>query len=345
MEITRARVRGGRGRDGGRARRHGVLPHPQRAGGRVRRAARRAGRDRAARPTRRRSGTPARARRSRSGAPASSCGRSASSTSPSGTSPHRRPGVPLWRLLGRRRDSGGAGDAGRRLPARRPKPGVARRGRRSATARPGTRCSRSRATPTRPHAPAARDRRGRPSGRRAARRRRRATAGARATRRSPSCRSGAGRRSPGSRIRSCPRTPRAARRSAASGRIPSASATRSRTSRPSGPSSTRRRSTCCASTCLALGGVTPARRVRRSPRERGVPVSFHIYPEVSVHLAPLGNRAPIVETFDPDLPGGNPLDPAHLLCPGRPACSPAGRPSPPDAPGLGFELDWAASGH
>ena len=36
---------------------------------------------------------------------------------------------------------------------------------------------------------------------------------------------------------------------------------------------------------LALGGVTPARRVEALAAERGLPVSFHIYPEVSIHLA------------------------------------------------------------
>ena len=35
----------------------------------------------------------------------------------------------------------------------------------------------------------------------------------------------------------------------------------------------------------AIGGVTPAARVQALAAERGVPVSLHIYPEVSVHLA------------------------------------------------------------
>ena len=74
--------------------------------------------------------------------------------------------------------------------------------------------------------------------------------------------------------------------------------------------------------------------------ERGVPVSFHIYPEVSVHLG-VGEPGRIVETFDPDLPGGNPLDPAHLLVQGGPRLA-GGMAVAPDAPGLGFELDWAA---
>jgi len=89
----------------------------------------------------------------------------------------------------------------------------------------------------------------------------------------------------------------------------------------------------------AMGGITPSRRVQALAAERGVPVSFHIYPEVSVHLAPLSPDT-IVETFDPELPGGNPLDPAHILCSGGPVFR-DGKAVAPDAPGLGFQLDWA----
>jgi L-alanine-DL-glutamate epimerase-like enolase superfamily enzyme len=87
-----------------------------------------------------------------------------------------------------------------------------------------------------------------------------------------------------------------------------------------------------------IGGVTPARAVQALALERGVPVSLHIYPEVSVHLASL-EPGTIVETFDP-VPGGNPLDPAHLLYDGGPELA-NGRAVAPDTPGLGFELDWA----
>lgn len=89
----------------------------------------------------------------------------------------------------------------------------------------------------------------------------------------------------------------------------------------------------------ALGGITPGRRVQELAAERGVPVSLHIYPEVSVHLAPL-QAGTIVETFDPEVPGGNPLDPAHMLCSGGPAFQ-DGTAVAPGASGLGFELDWA----
>jgi L-alanine-DL-glutamate epimerase-like enolase superfamily enzyme len=89
----------------------------------------------------------------------------------------------------------------------------------------------------------------------------------------------------------------------------------------------------------AIGGVTPARAVQALAAERGVPVSLHVYPEVSVHLARFAPGT-IVETFDQEIPGGNPLDPAHILCAGGPAFR-DGTVVPPEEPGLGFELDWA----
>jgi L-alanine-DL-glutamate epimerase-like enolase superfamily enzyme len=89
----------------------------------------------------------------------------------------------------------------------------------------------------------------------------------------------------------------------------------------------------------ALGGITPGRRVQALANESGVLLSLHVYPEVSVHLAALQPGA-IVETFDAEVPGGNPLDPAHMLCTGGPTFR-DGRAVAPDAPGLGFELDWA----
>ena len=92
----------------------------------------------------------------------------------------------------------------------------------------------------------------------------------------------------------------------------------------------------------AVGGVTPARRVQALAEDRGVPVSLHIYPEVSAHLAPL-HLGTIVETFDVDIPGGNPLDPAHVLCTGGPVFR-DGVARAPDAPGLGFELDRSRFG-
>jgi L-alanine-DL-glutamate epimerase-like enolase superfamily enzyme len=88
----------------------------------------------------------------------------------------------------------------------------------------------------------------------------------------------------------------------------------------------------------ALGGITPARRVQALGAEHGVGVSFHIYPEVSVQLAAL-QPGSIVETFDPEVPGGNPLDPAHTFCNGGPAYR-RGTAVAPETAGLGFALDW-----
>jgi len=89
---------------------------------------------------------------------------------------------------------------------------------------------------------------------------------------------------------------------------------------------------------MAIGGITAARGVLGLARERGVPVSFHIYPEVSVHLASTVEGS-LVETFDPSFAAGNPLDPSHLLVRGGPELA-AGQATAPDTPGLGFELDW-----
>ena len=90
---------------------------------------------------------------------------------------------------------------------------------------------------------------------------------------------------------------------------------------------------------IAIGGVTAARRVQALAAERAVPVSFHVYPEVSVHLAAT-RPGTTVETFDQDHPGGNPLDPAHRLRTGRLSIA-SGRAIAPETPGLGFDLDWS----
>lgn len=79
---------------------------------------------------------------------------------------------------------------------------------------------------------------------------------------------------------------------------------------------------------VAIGGVTPARELIAWATERGVPVSGHVYPEVSAHLG-IG-----VETF---ARGVNPYDPAPSFVRGGPSFE--GRIRPTDAPGLGFTLD------
>jgi L-alanine-DL-glutamate epimerase-like enolase superfamily enzyme len=90
---------------------------------------------------------------------------------------------------------------------------------------------------------------------------------------------------------------------------------------------------------VAIGGVTAARPIMTLAETEGLPVSFHVYPEVTVHLAAAMAGA-TVEHFDPEIPGGNPLDPAHLLCIGAGRIQ-DGWAKPPELPGLGFDLDWA----
>jgi len=86
---------------------------------------------------------------------------------------------------------------------------------------------------------------------------------------------------------------------------------------------------------VAIGGITPADPLVRGWAARGLPVSSHVYPEVSVHL---GGAAGIgVETFDRS-PAGNPYDPAPLLVRGGPSFE-GGTALPPDVPGLGLVLD------
>lgn len=91
---------------------------------------------------------------------------------------------------------------------------------------------------------------------------------------------------------------------------------------------------------LAIGGVTAALAVLESAEHARVSVSFHVYPEVSVHLA-AGVNGSIIETFDPEIPGGNPFEPAHLLL-DRSLPVVGGCAIPPDTPGLGFQLDRTA---
>lgn len=79
---------------------------------------------------------------------------------------------------------------------------------------------------------------------------------------------------------------------------------------------------------VAIGGITPAREMLAWADARGVPVSGHVYPEVTAHLTM------DVETF---ARGRNPYDPAPSFIVGGPTFD--GRAQPTDAPGLGFTLD------
>lgn len=89
---------------------------------------------------------------------------------------------------------------------------------------------------------------------------------------------------------------------------------------------------------LAIGGVTPALGVLDRAAAAGVEVSFHVYPEISVHVAAAQARPAWVELFDASAPGGSPYDPAHLLVAGEPPLR-DGRWVAPDRPGLGLEFD------
>lgn len=89
---------------------------------------------------------------------------------------------------------------------------------------------------------------------------------------------------------------------------------------------------------LAIGGVTPALATLERARAAGVEVSFHVYPEISVHLAAAQPRPAWVELFDAGAAGGNPYDPAHLLVAGEPPVR-DGRWVASDRPGLGLDFD------
>jgi L-alanine-DL-glutamate epimerase-like enolase superfamily enzyme len=89
----------------------------------------------------------------------------------------------------------------------------------------------------------------------------------------------------------------------------------------------------------AVGGITPALGLMALAAAAEIPVSFHVYPEISIHLAAARAQASIVESFDTTLPGGNPFDPAHLL---TAIALPMhdGRITVSEEPGLGFTLAW-----
>lgn len=80
---------------------------------------------------------------------------------------------------------------------------------------------------------------------------------------------------------------------------------------------------------VALGGITPSLDLLSFAAKNQLPVSAHIYPEVTAHLG-IG-----VETF-PRYAG--PYDPAPSFILGGPTFD-RGIPTPPTTPGLGFNLD------
>ena len=80
---------------------------------------------------------------------------------------------------------------------------------------------------------------------------------------------------------------------------------------------------------VAIGGITPALELIAWAAERGIPVSGHVYPEVTAHLG-IG-----VETFNRE---GNPYDPASTFIIGGPSFD-RGHARPGHEPGLGFAFD------
>jgi L-alanine-DL-glutamate epimerase-like enolase superfamily enzyme len=85
---------------------------------------------------------------------------------------------------------------------------------------------------------------------------------------------------------------------------------------------------------VTIGGVTPAMRVAHRAEAWGLPVSMHISPEVSAHLAAALPGVANVETF---VRSGNPYDPSHELCDGGPEFA-AGHARLSSRPGLGYHV-------
>lgn len=85
----------------------------------------------------------------------------------------------------------------------------------------------------------------------------------------------------------------------------------------------------------AIGGITAASRHLAAAAARSLPVSFHISPEISIHLATAFPQCRCdIETFDR---AGNPFDPSHELIAEGPEWS-GGTALAPDRPGLGLTL-------
>jgi L-alanine-DL-glutamate epimerase-like enolase superfamily enzyme len=83
-----------------------------------------------------------------------------------------------------------------------------------------------------------------------------------------------------------------------------------------------------------IGGYTRAEEVVRLARASGIPVSFHVYPEISAHAA-VAWAGHSIETFDRS---GNPYDPSHTLVDGGPSFD-EGFVGMLDVPGIGFTID------
>lgn len=82
-------------------------------------------------------------------------------------------------------------------------------------------------------------------------------------------------------------------------------------------------------------GITGARQACALAETLRVPVSLHVYPELSIHVACATAAGAMVESFDPE---DNPFDPTHVFVEGGPALSP-GWATAPEEPGLGIHFD------
>jgi L-alanine-DL-glutamate epimerase-like enolase superfamily enzyme len=81
-------------------------------------------------------------------------------------------------------------------------------------------------------------------------------------------------------------------------------------------------------------GVVGSREAATLACAWGVPVSYHVYPEISAHLAASRPEGGIVESFDPQ---GNPYDPSRSILRGG-AVAEGGQITATEEPGLGFSF-------
>jgi L-alanine-DL-glutamate epimerase-like enolase superfamily enzyme len=86
----------------------------------------------------------------------------------------------------------------------------------------------------------------------------------------------------------------------------------------------------------SIGGISGAVRVMHLAAANGRDIAPHFYPEVHVHCAAGLPGCLAVEMFDP---AGNEFEFSHRFVIGGVHVS-GGRAQAPEAPGLGFELDW-----